>query len=216
MTRSDKKRSLDTNKRISFVGDRIAERMLFLDAIRKQVPKVLQDLFDTLMPLHLQARERRSKEPDAAAFHSFWSPQYDIDTWQAAWEWASRAYLAKGMNIELLKTPEAIELAHWLSEEPHWRRRSRTMPSSFRFPFRIDESPELTFGIPLMEVVWFTLERWAMLDNPEEELCWALLPRMKPLHEQLNLDNFKRILANPVTRQHFVPHLGPPPHTYEF
>jgi hypothetical protein len=77
------------------------------------------------------------------------------------------------MALELLKTPRAVELAHWCREQPYWRRNKR-LPTELAFPFRVNSAPEITFGMPLLEVVWFTLESWADSDSQGNDLRWAL------------------------------------------
>jgi hypothetical protein len=155
-------------------GNRSKELDLFLKAIRAEAPQVLKDLFERVLPLHREARRRRAlRAPEDEDPSDFWTVYFDFDTWQSAWDWADRAHLSRGMALELLKTPRAVKLAHWCREQTYWRRNKR-LPRELDFPFRVNSSPEITFGMPLLEVVWFTLESWAESDSQEDDLRWAL------------------------------------------
>ena len=139
-----------------YVGDRSFEQFLFFSSLQMIAPEVLNDLFQTVLPLHLKAHKRKS---GPHAFSEDWTAPCDILTWQAAWDWAERSQLAKGMDLDLLKTTKAIRLATWHKDFFSWcRRRLNRLPSYLHFPFRIRTSPEITFGMPLMHMVWNTLE----------------------------------------------------------
>lgn len=44
-----------------YLGDRSAEQLVFLEAVRQYSPKVLADLYNTVFPLHREARRRKQQ-----------------------------------------------------------------------------------------------------------------------------------------------------------
>jgi hypothetical protein len=156
------------------------------------------------------------EEPSDAdyRFENFWSADYDIKTWRAAWHWVNRWHLGRGMALESLKRRKAIELASWCSKQPYWRRGKR-LPMSMSFPFRVDRSPEITFGMPLIETVWFTLQSWAKDGAKEDDLRWKLPHSGARIREVWRVEDFVKLKADPDLRKRL--RLGPRfPSVYEF
>src|SRR5205823_3377911 len=138
-------------------GDRSAEQSHFLEAIRVHFHEVLEDLFKNVLPLHLEARRRRLGSTMVWSRCDIWGDSYDFHTWKAAWDWAHRAKLTRGMALDVLRQWKTVRLARWCWQQPFWRRGKR-FPPRLNSPFRIQTSPEITFGMPLLATVWLTLE----------------------------------------------------------
>lgn len=218
MSKSNNKRPLDTDRPLRFVGDRSVERSSFLEAIQTKAPEVLMELYQVAFPLHEQSCKNTARQPEPREqSDACWDAKRDIQTWQAAWDWAARFQLARGMELDLLKQKEGIELACWFMNQAMWRRkRQQRLPAEFNFPFTINQSPELTFGIPLMLTVWDTLDAWLKNRPQVDALSWNLLPPGKAISESLTYEQFIRIQKLPLAFKSIAPYLGPPPHTYEF
>jgi hypothetical protein len=202
-----------------FVGDRAFERELFLEAIRNKNPDTLKDLFETVLPVHLKTHKRRIRRPKLDSSLDFWSEDCDVDTWRRAWEWADRASLSRGMALDILKQSRAIELAEWVEDEMSWRRRRlKRLPRRLTFPFRINTSPEITFGLPLLGVVWHTLMAWSKTPPDKKDLQWHFPKVPPPLRYYLPFDKLTGLLDVEYMRKRHLPilYFGPPPRTYTF
>jgi hypothetical protein len=171
-----------------YSGDRHAERAMFFNAICVRAPEVLVDLYENVFPLYLEAQKRRATFAEKMARHydDLYGPpsdgatwgfrrfpefcaHYDIDVWRATWDWATRHELSRGMNMDMLKSPAAFSLAEWCQKQPFLKGNRRRLPDrpwsrrlsrNMDVPLRVDRSPEITFGMPLMETVWKTLKSW--------------------------------------------------------
>jgi hypothetical protein len=175
------------NRRFRVVGDRTLEQALFLEAIRKNAYRVLADLYRSVLPSFREALQRRPRtdfdpwfwDPDRSASaarwrRAFWSADYDMDTWQAVWDWAARAQLTAGLDLGRLRAPAGISIAQWYYETVHWRRKKSLWPLYRERFFTTDDSLTVIFAMPLVETVWLTLRSWTQQEPQPDELGWNL------------------------------------------
>jgi hypothetical protein len=204
-------RNLDRG-RWGFAGDRTDEQASFLEAIRERAPHVLRDLYERVFPLFQEEYARKLRYWErygglsylrechahllaTAPRDAFWSStwQYDLDppTWPSVWDWAGRANLTRGMDLEKLKTRRGLYLfRYWFDSRPH-----DMYESSLRklgFSFRVSRPPEVTFGLPLCQFVWRTLEHWALWSPNSDDLHLALPGPQKVSHEPLRADTSEK------------------------
>ena len=201
-----------------FVGDRRSERELFLIAIQRKAPQVLTDLFQTVLPLHLESRRRepRPRRIESYIPPTFWELIRDFETWTAAWAWADRTHLSRGMDLELLKRRRAVNLARWCWGVPYWSG-GKWLPRELKMPFRVDTSPEVTFGMPLIAIVWLTLEFWADFGVQGDALKFCVPFPRAPLRAFTKLDNYCEIKVVPdLCPLHYEKWSPIPRITYEF
>jgi hypothetical protein len=210
---------LQKNK-LRLIADRSVALAEFLKAIRSKTPHVLNGLHECVFPSFLTGIQKNNNainnsERDDDSIEC-WSSEYN-DAWLATWDWAERANLTRGMNLEFLRSNTGPSLAKWHSEWPSWHsKQPRKPPARLNTPFRVARSPEITFAMPLVKTVWDTLVSWANLEPDPSNLDWAYPKSLGPIHEELSIDQFQRLMSNSLVKSAISSKLGPPPYTYAF
>lgn len=154
---------------------------LFLRSIEKQMPRVLDDLREQVLPPFIAARQRI---PEAHRTFCDQAPTIgdDITVWSALWDWAQQYHLIESKDIAALKSWDplcVIDLAHLHG----LRHVGRPVPDVS--PFTLDSSA-LVFGLTtLVSVVKWTLKKWSE-DPGRSDRKWTFPPDSSALDDKDN------------------------------
>ena len=138
----------------------------FLEAIGSTSP-VLLDLYKTVFPIFMKPYKRFKN------YQSIWSTEYR-KAWLASWDWAVRADLTRGLNLEYLRSDDGLSLAAWYDQHPYWEQDRMKLLSEYVSTHSMNkDSLEVTFAIPLIINIWYTLCSWASRPPKPNDLYWT-------------------------------------------
>ena len=143
------------------------EQFRFLFSIQKTVPKVLENLSDSVLPRYNKCKRKGIEEPG-----------YDPRTWLAIWDWANK-------NNLIPLQPDNLTLLNSLTEMPRIIKMAKTIdkPSqdSNYLEVKEEDSVFIIFGLgTLARVVLCTLKVWSESFD-KIELKWKF-PESAPIH----------------------------------
>jgi hypothetical protein len=128
------------------------DQLEFLRSIEEEMPEVLADLKDSVLPLFIASRPHREE------FRG-----YQGETWPAIWDWAARSGLVRVKDVPLLKDNDAAVNAREMAI--HYGCRCISYPGE---PYKPHSPAKIFYLTTLSQVVQCTLRSWSESTVPDQ------------------------------------------------